>query len=83
MEDYLTLPYHRVFTYIREDDYYFAQVLEFPGCMSDGKTLDEANAHLNEAITGWTQTKLQGGFTVPPPLTSKEYTVILRKNGDR
>ena len=36
-----------------EAGYYVAEVPALPGCLSQGKTKDEALAHVTEAITGW------------------------------
>lgn len=33
--------------------YYVADVSALPGCVSQGKTLQEARANIREAITGW------------------------------
>lgn len=36
-----------------ETGYYFAEIPEFPGCHSQGKTVEEARANLLEALTVW------------------------------
>jgi predicted RNase H-like HicB family nuclease len=36
-----------------ETGYYVAEVPALPGCMSQGKTLQEARANILEAIAGW------------------------------
>lgn len=36
-----------------EDGYYVAEVPAFPGCLSQGKTYEEAIANIKEAIEGW------------------------------
>ncbi len=36
-----------------EDGYYVAEVPALPGCLSQGKTYDEALANIKEAIAGW------------------------------
>ena len=33
--------------------YYVAEVPALPGCVSQGKTLEEAKANIKEAIEGW------------------------------
>lgn len=40
---------------IEKDDsgYYVAEVPALPGCVSQGKTLIEAQANIKEAIAGW------------------------------
>ncbi len=36
-----------------EAGYYVAEVPALPGCLSQGKTKDEALANIKEAIEGW------------------------------
>lgn len=36
-----------------ESGYYVAEVPALPGCVSQGKTLQEARANIREAIAGW------------------------------
>lgn len=36
-----------------EAGYYVAEVPALPGCLSQGKTYDEAIANIREAIEGW------------------------------
>jgi predicted RNase H-like HicB family nuclease len=36
-----------------EAGYYVAQVPAMPGCMSQGKTVNEALANIKEAVAGW------------------------------
>ncbi len=36
-----------------ETGYYVAEVSGLPGCLSQGKTFDEARRNIKEAIEGW------------------------------
>lgn len=36
-----------------ETGYYVAEVPALPGCVSQGRTLQEARANIREAISGW------------------------------
>jgi predicted RNase H-like HicB family nuclease len=36
-----------------EEGYYVAEVPALPGCLSQGKTREEAIANIKEAIEGW------------------------------
>ncbi len=36
-----------------ESGYYVAEVPALPGCMSQGKTMEEARANIKEAVIGW------------------------------
>ena len=39
-----------------EAGYYVAEVPALPGCLSQGKTYEEAVANIKEAIEGWLET---------------------------
>lgn len=36
-----------------ETGYYVAEIPAFPGCLSQGRTYDEAIVNIKEAIQGW------------------------------
>jgi len=36
-----------------ETGYYVAEVPALPGCLTQGKTIDEVKANIKEAIEGW------------------------------
>ncbi|WP_193195530.1 type II toxin-antitoxin system HicB family antitoxin [Nostoc sp. MG11] len=42
-----------IFTFDSEYEGYVAEVPELPGCVSQGKTLDEAIKNIKDAITGY------------------------------
>ncbi len=44
--------FQAIFTYDAEYHGYVAEVPELPGCLSQGKTLDEATASIKDAIRG-------------------------------
>lgn len=73
-------PYARVL--VPEDDgTWFVRILEFPGCMSVGATVDEAMAMIDDAMTGWLRTMLQDGDSIPPPNASGERGVFKKPMG--
>ena len=75
IEEYLELPYHIVIQHlVDESGDYFATVQEFDGCMSHGDTYDEAFENIQEAMKGWIETKLEGGFSVPVPINESQYS---------
>ena len=47
---------HKVIVYKGEDGYFIAESIELPGCISQGKTRDEALKNIKEAITGYLET---------------------------
>ena len=76
VKDYLKLPYHIVIQHITDESgsFYFATVRELDGCMSDGETYAEAFENIQEAMEGWIETKLEGGFPVPLPVDESQYS---------
>ena len=76
LEYYLKLPYPVQLTHQREDadEYWLAQILDLPGCMSDGVTPDEAMENLEEAKQLWIETQLEDGFEVPEPTGPDDYS---------
>lgn len=70
------MPYHIVIQHITDESgaYYFAKVREFDGCMSHGETYEEAFNNIREAMEGWIECKLEGGFPVPKPIDDTQYS---------
>jgi len=70
VRDYLELPYNFIIQPITDESgsYFYARVLELDGCQSTGETFEEAYENLKEAMEGWIETKLEGGFEVPLPV---------------
>src|SRR4029079_12941247 len=72
VEEILKAPYAR--TLIREDDgTYSAVILEFPGCVSQGDTPNEAISNLEDAATAWVEATLEQGQSIPEPSANTEY----------
>ncbi len=54
-----------VITYDEEYQGYVVDVPELPGCMSEGKTIDEALRNIKDAIRGWIEVeKKHGRFNI-------------------
>lgn len=61
IEKHLKLPY--TFTVVEDTDedgksYFYAKVNELPGCVSDGKTAEEALKNIKDAMYDWLETNL-------------------------
>lgn len=54
-----------------EEDWYVAECPAIPGCLSQGKTLDEALENIREAIELCLQVRREKGF----PLTIQTYEI--------
>jgi predicted RNase H-like HicB family nuclease len=79
VEQILKQPYSRVLRPAEEGGY-TAEVLEFPGCVTQGETLEEAYANLEDAARGWLEAVIELGQNVPDPATESEYSgkIVLR-----
>ncbi len=56
----------QVLIYPGEDGYWVAEVPSLPGCISQGKTRDEAIANIKDAIEAYVEALIQDGLPVPP-----------------
>ena len=70
VKEYMELPYNYIIQPINDESgfYYYARVLELDGCQSTGETFEEAYENLRDAMEGWIESKLEGGFEVPLPV---------------
>jgi predicted RNase H-like HicB family nuclease len=72
-QSYLRLPYARIL--IPEADGRFsAEILEFPGCLAQGDTVDEAFADLERAAELWLNVSLKLKQPIPPPSANHGYS---------
>lgn len=76
VKDYINLPYNYIIQPINDESgfYYYARILELDGCQSTGETFEEAYENLKEAMEGWIETKLEGGFEVPLPVGYEDFS---------
>jgi len=76
VKEYLNLPYNIVIRHITDESgsYYFASVLEFDGCYSDGETYQEAYDNICEAMEGWIETNIENGLPVPEPIDETKFS---------
>lgn len=76
VQGYLRRPYARI---IVPDDEgrYAAQVLEFPGCYSEGESPDDAYKNLEEAAQNWIESALDQGLAIPPPSAGQGYSGVV------
>lgn len=55
----------QVLIYPGEDGYWVAECPSLPGCISQGKTKEEAIANIREAIAGYVEALQEGGLPIP------------------
>jgi len=54
-----------------EEGGYWATVPAFPGCVSEGETIEETEANIREAAEVWLCTKLQAALQIRRPRSVK------------
>lgn len=76
VKEYLDLPYNYIIQQVNDESgfYFYARVLELDGCQSTGETFEEAYDNLKEAMEGWIEAKLEGGFDVPLPVGYENFS---------
>ncbi len=67
LQYYLDLPYTRVLRRDEEGDF-VAKIEELPGCISHGKTEEEALKNIREVMTSWIEECLSAGQPIPEPV---------------
>ena len=79
LREYVARPYSRILV-PDSAGRYFAEVLEFPGCFSEGDTPGQAMDNLNEAMAAWIEAALDSGQAIPEPIATAGYSgrVLLR-----
>jgi predicted RNase H-like HicB family nuclease len=66
LEDYLKLPYP-ITLYPEVDGGYTVTIADLPGCISQGETLEEAVANIQEAKAAWMETAWECQDPIPLP----------------
>lgn len=69
--EYLKEPYSRIL--IPDEEGFFAEILEFPGCYAHGKSVEDAFKKLDKAALSWIEASLEQGHEIPPPSTNAGY----------
>jgi predicted RNase H-like HicB family nuclease len=79
-EKYLKKPYSRILIPDEESGTYTAVILEFPGCIAQGDSPQEAYEHLEDAAKDWIEAALDLKQEIPPPSQSVSHggKVLLR-----
>ena len=64
--------YERIIYWSNDDNAFIVEVPELPGCMADGKTIEEAIANAEIIIKEWIEVTLERGLEVPEPKCKAE-----------
>ena len=52
---------------------YLVEYFDLPGCMADGKTVEEALKEGEDAVIAWLKSAKADGVTIPKPSSMKKY----------
>ena len=74
LASYLSAPFVRMLVPDMEEGGYVAEVLELPGCISEGDTPDEAYRNLDDAMSAYIASLLEHNRPIPEPVGDKEYS---------
>ncbi len=70
---YIGLPYSRELIPEPEGGW-FIRIVELPGCMSQGETVEEANEMIEDAMRGWLEAELACGAAIPEPRPEEAFS---------
>ncbi|MHB8413359.1 MAG: type II toxin-antitoxin system HicB family antitoxin [Candidatus Acidiferrales bacterium] len=73
VKDYLEQPYARIVIPVEADGFH-AEILEFPGCFAQGKTVEDAYANLEKAAEAWIDACLSQGQEIPEPSSNLTFS---------
>lgn len=73
LQYYLELPY-RILLYPAEEGGFAIEMPELPGCISQGRTLEEAYEMIRDAQKCWLEVALERGIEIPEPAIREEYS---------
>jgi len=74
VEAYVRAPFVRMLVPDEEEGGFVAEVLELPGCISEGETPEEAYRNLDDALRGWVLASLKQRKPIPAPVGEREYS---------
>jgi len=74
INEYLKRPYSRILIPDPETGRYAAQLLEFPGCFSEGKTPQQAYKNLEQAAYNWLESAMKQSMEIPAPFSADGYS---------
>ncbi len=61
------IKYEVIVYWSNEDDCFISEMPELPGCMSDGKSYEEAIVNIGQVAKMWIQVATEEGREIPEP----------------
>jgi predicted HicB family RNase H-like nuclease len=72
-EEYLKEPYTRIVVPDEESGTFTVQILEFPGCIAEGSTVQKAYKHLEQVAKSWIEEAIEQGQDIPMPFSVNDF----------
>jgi predicted RNase H-like HicB family nuclease len=66
----------QIIMYPGEDGYWVAECVSLPGCISQGKTKEEAIANIKEAIELYIEDMVENGEAVPEDQLDRSVAIV-------
>lgn len=57
-----------------EDQCYFGEFPELPGCATHGNTVEEVIQNANDAVESWREAAKESGIPIPEPVSIKKWS---------
>jgi antitoxin HicB len=67
----MTFSYSARIKYIAEDKTYLVEFPDLPGCLTEGRTIEEAKHNAKEALTGYLSSVFERNLKIPEPSALK------------
>lgn len=74
LDEYLQMPYRMEIIPDPDEDGFVASYPELPGCLSTGKTIEEAAKNALDAKNQWLKAAYEDGVAITVPDSEKEYS---------
>jgi predicted RNase H-like HicB family nuclease len=74
VESTLKAPYARVIVPDTESGTFTGRIAEFPGCVAEGDTLEQAHRNLEQAAKSWLRATLDLGQEIPGPFEERTFS---------
>ena len=74
IDEYLALPYKMEIVPDKEEGGFVVSFPELPGCISGGRTLNDAIANAEDAKKAWLEATIEDGYPIQEPDDMRQYS---------
>lgn len=72
--EYYLNKHYPFLVYPADEGGYVAEIEELPGCITQGETLEEVSARIEDARRAWIELAYEDGMEIPLPRSEQEYS---------